>query len=131
TIVKVSFRGFTPSTEINTEVDITLDGEPVSTKDGKNVTASRTGTGTVYIVIPSVEEGDYDIIITDGIKSADAGFEVDGETSITVTPDYGTPGATLTVKGYNFTQISGTDVEITLMDQEAEATTDSSGSFTA
>jgi len=60
TIVKVSFRGFMPSTEINTEVDITLDGEPVSTKDGKNVTASKTGTGTVYIVIPSVEEGEYD-----------------------------------------------------------------------
>jgi len=132
TIVKVEFRGFTPSTVINTEVDIFLDGVPVSTRDGKNVTASTTGTGTVYVVIPSVSTGDYKIKIDDGLgNDAKASFEVDGETSIKVTPEYGTPGMVLTVKGYNFTQVTGTEVKLKLGERTATAKTDSSGSFTA
>jgi len=130
TIVKVSFRGFDPGTKINTEVDISLDGTvPVSTKDGNNVTVPSNGIGTLYVVIPSVETGDYKITVMDGTNAVKASFEVDGESSITVSPEYGTPGTVLTVKGYNFTQVSGTEVVLTLGVRTAKAKTDSSGSF--
>ncbi|GAG06374.1 unnamed protein product, partial [marine sediment metagenome] len=63
-------------------------------------------------------------------KTAKSDFEIDGEASITVTPEYGTPGTVLTVKGYNFTQVSGTDVELALMGQETETSCDANGEFT-
>ncbi|GAH48506.1 unnamed protein product, partial [marine sediment metagenome] len=90
TIVKVEGRGFTEGTVIVTEVGITLDGTyPVSTKDGEDIDVSSTGTFTAYVVIPSVEIGDYEITILDVAAPIMAEFEVDGETSITVTPEYG------------------------------------------
>ena len=136
TIVKVEGRGFDFVDTILTEVAITLVNSTgsyaVDTKDGEDIITSGTGTFTVYVVIPSVEIGDYELTINGGAgKVATAEFEVDGETSITVTPGYGTPGTVLTVKGYNFTRISGEDVLLEIEDQTAEATTDASGSFTA
>ena len=133
TVVRVDGRGFTGGTVINTAVDITLDGvTPVHTRDGKNVTASSAGAFAVYIVIPSDTVDDHEIEIDDGLgKVATADFEIDGEAEVEITPEYGTPGTVLTVKGYNFTRVSGTDVDIELESQTASATTDATGSFTA
>lgn len=133
TVVKVDGRGFIGGGTIYYGDNITVTGGiMVSTKDGENISVTTGGTFTTYVVVPSVSEGDYKFTFTDGVKSAESStFEVDGETSITVTPDYGTPGTTLTIKGYNFTQVSGTEVELAMMDQTAEATTDGSGTFTA
>jgi hypothetical protein len=131
TVVKIDGRGFTPSTEINTLVDIDINGVPVHTRDDNNVTATGLGIFSMYIVIPSIATGTYDITVDDGAKSATAEFEVDGEAEIEITPEYGTPGTVLTVKGYNFTRLSGTDVDITLESQEATANCDATGSFTA
>ena len=81
TVVKVDGRGFTPSYTIVNNVGITLDTEPVSTKDGKDIITSSTGTFTAYLVIPSVSKGEYKITINGGpAKVATATFEVDGET---------------------------------------------------
>ena len=131
TIVKIDGRGFTPNTKIITKVDITLGGTvPVSTKDGKNVTTSSTGTFTAYLVIPSVPKGDYKITIDGGPgKVATAKFEVDGETCIKLMPNYGVPGAVMTVKGYNYSQVP-VKVTIELGAQTWTATTNSKGEWT-
>jgi len=137
TVVKAEGRGFANSFTIYAEGNMTLhpDGETwnvtIDTKDGEDISTSSTGTFTAYIVIPWAPVGDYEVNVTDGTVWATDDFEVDGESSITVTPTYGTPGTVLTVVGGNFTRISGTDVELTLESQVAEATTDASGSFTA
>jgi len=131
TIVKVDGRGFNFGTVITNEVGITLDSTvPVSTKDGKDITTSGTGTFTAYLVIPSVSKGDYKITINGGVgKVATATFEVDGETKIKVTPGYGTPGAVLTVKGYNYSQVP-VAVTIELGAQTWTTTTNSKGEWT-
>jgi len=133
TIVKAEGRGFTNNGDIYAEDNITLEGSsfPIDTKDGDDIGISSTGTLTAYIVIPWAPVGTYDVTFTDDVVSASDEFEIDGESSITVTPTYGTPGTVLTVKGYNFTRVSGTDVDLTLESQVAEASTDATGSFTA
>jgi hypothetical protein len=137
TVVKAEGRGFGNSIPIAAESNMTLhpDGETwnvtIDTKDGEDITTSSTGTFTAYIIIPWAPVGDYEVNITDGNVWASDDFEVDGESGITVTPTYGTPGTVLTVVGENFTRISGTDVDLTLESQVASANTDATGSFTA
>ena len=132
TIVKVDGRGFNFGTVIANNVDITLDGIPgipVSTKDGKDIITSGTGTFTAYLVIPSVSKGDHKITINGGTgKVATATFEVDGVTKIKLTPSYGTPGAVVTVKGYNYSQVP-VDVTITLGSAEWTTKTNSDGEW--
>jgi hypothetical protein len=70
------------------------------------------------IVIPSVPDpDDFTITVEDGkyawITASDA-FEVDGLSSVKATPSYGPQGSTIEVHGYNFTQLSGKDVVVTL-----------------
>ena len=133
TVVKVSGRGFSHSVTIYAEGNMTLTGIdlPIDTRDGDDISTTSTGTFTAYIVIPWAPVDEYTVNFTDGSVWADEDFEVDGESVIVVTPTYGTPGTVLTVKGYNFTRISGTDVDLTLESQTAEASTDATGSFTA
>jgi uncharacterized protein YoxC len=49
--------------------------------------------------------------VTDKVVWANATFTIDGVAKTEVDPSYGAPGATITIRGYNFTQIAGTDVK--------------------
>jgi hypothetical protein len=141
TIVKVEGRGFTTggAAVVRSMKDIDVDDgagevQQVSTKDGEDIEVSNSGTFTAYIVIPSITdgtEGDFTLTLTDGTKTATEDFEIDGTSTIEVSPTYGTPGTVLTVKGYNYTRLSGIDVNLNVKEQEAEATVDSKGEFTA
>jgi len=114
-IVTIDGRGFTDDVYL---LSIELGGTPVKTVDGTVGVVKVSGTGKfeVEVVIPNKAEAKYDLIVVEvgAAKSASAKFKVDGEAVIKVSPTYGTPGASITVKGYNFTQISGTEVNIDL-----------------
>ncbi|MBU0777769.1 hypothetical protein KKF82_05885, partial [Patescibacteria group bacterium] len=135
TIVKVDGRGFTKGVtgvKIIAETGIKLDGYPVDTKDSNDITVSTDGKFSAYIVIPSTDVGTYDVTFTDDEnepKTASGEFEIDGETKIKVTPGYGTPGAVVTVKGYNYTQIANVVVTIELHGQTWTTKTNSDGEW--
>jgi uncharacterized protein YoxC len=63
------------------------------------------------IIVPSWGEGSYEINVTDSNVWANETFTIVGETKVEVDPSYGAPGATITIRGYNFTQIAGLDVK--------------------
>jgi hypothetical protein len=144
TIVEVSGRGFQAG-------QIISNGE-VWLEDGATnincyifdapVNVQSDGDIDLEFVIPQVSkaEEDYDIYITDGVRTADESFEVLGLAEIEVEPEYGVQGAKVTIHGYNFTQKSGVDVIIELWDDYPGGTkeadikdleTDSNGEFTS
>jgi hypothetical protein len=104
--------------------------------DGDVITVGGGGTFSADVVIPDLgAEGDYDIEALESVTAAVSsdGFELTGRPEIVVTPTYGTPGSIITVKGNNFTQIAGTEVELLLINPGSEdlvtAETDSNGNF--
>jgi len=87
-----------------------------------NLTNEQVGTkGTfdVEFVVPSVnDEDEYEVTVTvnDDAGGADttatADFEVTGLPSIELTPEYGGVNDLIGISGYNFSQISGTEVTV-------------------
>jgi hypothetical protein len=126
-VIEIEGVGFTPFTTIE-EGDITMDGEEVPI-EGNTISVNNKGEFDGEIIIPSIEEGDYTVNVTDGDIWADASFTVIGETEIDLSPTSGPPGTSLTVEGFNFTNIDETEVEIKLGSTTATAETDSHGSF--
>jgi hypothetical protein len=119
TVVEVSGRGFTEAADIE-QGDVMLDGTEciVITDD----TVNSRGQFNIEIVIPSVitdpdDIGDFDLTITEtggaGL-TADTSFEVTGVAEIEVDPEFGVQGSTISISAWNFTQISGEDVNIWL-----------------
>jgi regulator of replication initiation timing len=131
TVVTIDGRGFTEDATIDTG-DVTIDGVDCAVVDGPEDVRS-TGRFTVQVVIPSVDVDDHTITVTENGGagfSAEADFEVDGEAEIDVDPDYGPVGSYVTVEGFNFTQMSGTEVAVTLEGLgEKTFETDSDGHF--
>jgi hypothetical protein len=131
-VVEVSGRGFTNGVQIN-ESDVTYGGMAGMQIDGDKMTVDSNGEFTGDLIIPTMAggTGDYVISITDGIYSATDTFTVDGVATIDVNPTYGSPGATITVEGWNFTQIDGLTVNLDLNGTSLGSTeTDVNGEFT-
>jgi len=131
-VVTITGRGFTANEELTTlGQNITIGGWPVNIVDD-TITIDSNGEFEGEFVVPSLSVGDYEINVTDNVYWANATFTVNGETAIEVTPTYGAPGATITVKGYNFTQIADTEVALDLNGTDlGTATTAADGTFTA
>jgi len=133
--VKVEGRGWANG-DIMTFRDKANHDTEIEVVDAKEIKVGSSGTFNAELVIPKLgNEGDYDIEAYGNISKATSSdaFELLGLPEIVVTPTYGTPGSTITVKGYNFTQIAGTEVEILLLTPGTEnlviAETDSNGNF--
>jgi len=62
-------------------------------------------------------------------NSATAKFTVDGIADIKATPSYGVQGSQITLEGWNFTQISGTEVTVSIGGSSKKFKTDSKGYF--
>jgi len=89
------------------------------------------GTFKGKFIVPTLDVGTYTINATAKGISGTADFEVTGTTSISLTPDNGAPGTTVTIEGVNFTALA--DVEITIdfgpKKEYATTTTNSTGGF--
>ncbi|HUS78651.1 MAG TPA: hypothetical protein VM050_08325, partial [Patescibacteria group bacterium] len=137
-VVKVTGKGFASSKIVEMGLgNITMTKGAVTkevyTKDGKSFSTDSSGKFTAYIVIPSVpEDEDYVITFKIDLKQGTATFDIveDGITSLKLNPGYGTPGAAITVTGYNYSKVSGVKVTITLGAQTWTTTTNSDGEFT-
>jgi len=113
TRVTVSGRGWTDGLTIT----LLAGGDPVGVVGGSSITISG-GKFSADIVIPgTVAEGDCSITASEGGPVSSATFDVTGLPEVVVSPTYGSPGATISVTGSNFTQIAGIDVVIELMDK--------------
>jgi hypothetical protein len=112
-VVRVTGRGFTDDVQIN-ETEVEWDNTPNMQIDGDDMTVDDDGEFVADLIIPTWGTGEYEINITDGIVWANTSFTIDGVAALVVTPTYGAPGATITVSGYNFTQISGLEVTLDL-----------------
>jgi len=136
TVVTIEGRGFTAG-EI---ISVTVGGVAAMTED-LELTYTLGATKTKFEVdwvIPNVAStGDKDIVVT-GASTGDVTFEdfdVDGLPKIEVSPMYGAPGEMVTVEGYNFSQVSGTEVYLDFgvlaerMDDLETYETDSHGEF--
>ena len=110
--VEVEGRGFTDDETIS----FTMDSTTVHVVDDDVVTVKSDGTFSAEIIIPDMDSADeYEITATESGNVKGPGyedFEVDGVPKLVVDPTYGTPGATITVTGSNFTQIAGTEVTV-------------------
>jgi uncharacterized protein YoxC len=130
-VVGVSGRGFTNGVQIN-ESDVSYGGVAGMQIDGDDMTVDSNGEFTGDLIIPTMAggTGDYVIVITDGVNTANDTFTVDGVATIDVNPTYGSPGATITVEGWNFTQIAGLTVNLDLNGTSlGSITTDANGEF--
>jgi hypothetical protein len=108
------------------DITIEFDDDEVDIESGDDETDSY-GEFECTIIIPESTAGEHTITVTDesGVE-AEAEFTV--EPQITVTPDEGAPGDTVTVDGTGF----GEDVDVTIEfdgDEVAEDASDDDGSF--
>jgi hypothetical protein len=136
-IVQISGRGFT-STRLIETAGVTIENatytENCYVVNGP-ITVKADGTFKASIVIPKIMKlaDDYEIIVVEsGLtpKTASADFEVVGIAEIKATPAYGPQGSQITVEGWNFTQISNTEVVVTLEGVGSKTfKTDSKGYF--
>jgi hypothetical protein len=131
TVVEIDGVGFATSTNLK---NISIDSILCVNLTGGVITTDTDGAFTTSIIIPNVSnKGDYAIRVLDTSgKNTTADFNIDGLASIVADPTYGAPGATIVVRGYNFTQLANTDVEVTLNYSATvyvTAQTDSEGTF--
>ena len=105
-VVDITGEGFTA----NGNVTIKMGG--VTCKTVKAIQANSSGIFTGKFVVPTLDKGTYTVNASDENYWATASFKVTGKTAIEVTPAIGSPGETITVKGYNFTAIK--DVVVTI-----------------
>ncbi len=99
---------------------------------GENISIGSKGTFKGDIVIPAVPTGkNYVLTVSDTWTFAIVDdIEVIGTSEIIVDPMYGTPGQSVTVKGYNFTQIKSTKINLNLSGSTWTAKTDDKGEWT-
>ena len=116
-VVTVSGRGFTANGDILYANGVTVGGLPavIDDYDG-GVDIDNDGEFSFKLVIPQMDdEDDYDISVSDGVKpAATVEVEVTELAEITVTPDYGPQGQTVTIEGMNFPNIKDEDLAIEL-----------------
>jgi len=137
-VVTITGRGFTPDVLLN-ETDISWDNaawDNIQIVDDE-IQIDEDGEFSGEIIIPSWGVGDYNVTVNDGTWTADLEFAIDGAADVSVDPTYGSPGATITVEGANFTQDADTTVELYLMrvsnganTSVGDVETESDGTFT-
>jgi uncharacterized protein YoxC len=119
TVVEIVGRGFTEDEVIDgTEVEINGITCYITNDD----IVDSDGEFKIEVVIPQTDDDEkldeYDIIVLedDGTNdaTADEEFEVTGLAEIELDPEYGVQGSTVSIEGWNFTQMSGEDIEIWL-----------------
>jgi len=128
-VLTITGIGWTPSDTIT----LTIDGVGIFSVGKTAINVGSTGKFSAKIVIPSMSKGEHTITATEvgGKGPATTEFDVTGETVIELIPGYGPPGGSVEIKGYNFTQISGTEIILDLDGVEIGGTieTDSKGEF--
>ncbi|MCD6480600.1 IPT/TIG domain-containing protein [Candidatus Bathyarchaeota archaeon] len=126
TVVTVTGRGFTANSYVKSILLSGINCTQVSTiKIGAN------GKFTGQFVIPSVAKtGKYTITVVDkGGLAGTEDFEITGLSSITVEPSHGVQGATVSIHGYNFTQLKGKKVGVLLVNATSGAVKANLGTF--
>jgi len=125
TVVTITGEGFDPAAEVNQGDVFMRDG--TDTIDcyviDAPVDVQSDGDLKLEIVIPSVPDwDDYDEIhIEVGADSDEEGFDIVGDAEIEADPQHGQPGDTISIYGYNFTQIKGEEVTVELWDEDLTA----------
>jgi len=132
TVISVEGRGWSKGGTMTFEIPgpVTLaavDGDPIVTESD--------GTFSAELVMPNVASvTDYTITATEtntttNVASED--FDVTGLPKITLSPGFGPPGETVSIEGYNFTQVSGTvvDLDFGTLTGIKTFTTDANGEF--
>ncbi len=113
TVIQVSGRGFDPSVTLSLG-NVTWDGTYSMPIVGDTATTDSNGEFTLEVVAPSWGEGPWSIEVDDVNNQDSSDFDIDGVATVEVSPTYGSPGATITLNGYNFTQIAGTEILLEL-----------------
>ena len=136
TVVTITGRGFNESDTLEAG-DITWDLDYNITIVDDEIDIDDDGEFSGAVIVPSDGVGDHNITVNDGVWTDDADFEIDGASSVSVDPTYGSVGSTITVEGANFTQLAGQDVELYLnrtsngdTTSVGEVETEADGTFT-
>lgn len=133
--VDIDGAGFVPGAVCT--VDVGGVGAHIIDAAGTVDVVDADGEFSFSIIIPQVpDEDDYDITVTAGGDTPSAEYEVTDLASVSVDPDFGPQGSTVTVTGENFPNVKDTEVEIWLLTAGGAdvieidtADTDSDGSF--
>jgi hypothetical protein len=119
TLVQIKGRGFTPSVDIENG-DVSMGGLFPYVEEEDDVSSGSPYAFTIEIVIPSLPDGEYDIIVDDGLISASEEFEIheDGDADVKVEPVFGVQGSTIAISGYNFSMVDDAEVTVELWDED-------------
>ena len=126
--VEVTGNGF----DDDDEVTISIDGEEVATED-----TDSDGSFTVEFNVPELEEGSYDIEVTDGSNSVDLNFDVDIGTEVAIIPattqeSPGWVGQNVNMTGSDFDPSTQITISLASTPQViATTTSDANGDFNA
>jgi len=148
--IEIDGEGFPATTELQCELKRggkTWAAHIIGSKDTTGADDDETDVGGKFefdIIVPDTDKKDDDFKIrvwtkTGTLYEAEASFEVTGLTSVSVDPDFGPWGSTVTVSGENFQNIKDKKVDITLTETDGTYVADiktgvkveSDGSFDA
>jgi len=135
-VVTVRGRGFTPLGSIS-NADVMIGDEIAEIVDYEGPEAiDGDGEFSFKVVVPQLpdEDEDYDLVVSDGVRTADVELSLGEKAKITITPDYGPQGATVAIEGVNFVNIRDEEIDVYLStDDPTDAIktfkTESDGSF--
>jgi outer membrane murein-binding lipoprotein Lpp len=135
TVVKIEGVGFDPANTVDQGEVYMTDGTTniacwILGDDPEEVDAD--GDIKLEVVIPSVPDwDDFDtLVVAPGTRTADEDFDVVGDAEIEAEPEYGVQGATISITGYNFTQLAEEEVIVYVGTEEADDfETESDGTF--
>ena len=111
-VISFTGRGYNASDTI-VEGQVLWDGWAIPIV-GDTIDVDSDGDISGQVVAPTDTLAKHTLTVGDGMWTASDSFTIDGTTTVVVTPTYGPPGTIVTVNGYNFTQIAGTDVDISI-----------------
>jgi len=119
TLVTATGRGFNTVTGLIVSIELTdgaADTRDCEQDDDDDLDIDNDGEFKVTFPIPETDDiGDYTVVITDNAATPNVGeadFEVLGLAEVKFTPNYALQGSTVIIEGFNFTEISGEEVEI-------------------
>ncbi|MGD2141993.1 MAG: IPT/TIG domain-containing protein, partial [Candidatus Bathyarchaeota archaeon] len=129
--ISFSGRGYNASDTI-VEGEVFWDGWGGIQIVGDEIDVDSDGDISGKVVAPTDAKGEHNLTVYDGLWWAYDMFTITGTSVIEVTPTYGPPGTTMTITGYNFTQIEDTNVDLTIGGTTlGSAMTEADGTFTA